>query len=173
MTIIIDDAGTGDLLYGAVIGAYRDSTNEFTYEVIDVKYFKTNFFKRKAYLTQASKIVSKLLAQMKPKPDEEIHICRGYIFDTAIEKLKKKYGEDKIIRVKVEGEAQDLTEIAYLDEVRNLGYEPLEERDTRRAKSFFHMLNWLKKNPNMLPYAKSGWPRLKRYKLFRTKKRRK
>ncbi|TRO55048.1 hypothetical protein E2P63_00175, partial [Candidatus Bathyarchaeota archaeon] len=63
MTIIIDDAGTGDLLYGAVIGAYRDSTNEFTYEVIDVKYFKANFFSRKAYLTQASKIVSKLLAQ--------------------------------------------------------------------------------------------------------------
>ena len=116
MTIIIDDAGTGDLLYGAVIGAYRDSTNEFKYEVIDVKYFKANFFSRKAYLTQASKIVSKLLAQMKPKPDEEIHICRGYIFDTAIEKLEKKFGKDKIIRVKVEGEAQDLTEIAYLDE---------------------------------------------------------
>ncbi len=173
MTIIIDDAGTGDLLYGAVIGAYRDSTNEFTYEIIDVKYFKANFFSRKAYLTQASKIVSKMLAQMKPKPDEEIHICRGYIFDTAIEKLEKKFGKDKIIRVKVEGEAQDLTEIAYLDELRNLGYEPLEDRDNKRAKSFFHMLNWLKKHPNMLPYAKTGWPRLKRYKLFRTKNRHK
>jgi hypothetical protein len=173
MTIIIDDAGTGDLLYGAVIGAYRDSTNEFAYEVIDVKYFKANFFSRKAYLIQASKIVSKLLAQMKPKPDEEIHICRGYIFDTAIEKLEKKYGKDKIIRVKVEGETQDLTEIAYLDELRNLGYEPLEDRDNKRAKSFFHMLNWLKKHPNMLAYAKTGWPRLKRYKLFRTKNSRK
>ena len=110
---------------------------------------------------------------MKPKPDEEIHICRGYIFDTAIEKLEKKYGKDKIVRVKVEGEAQDLTEIAYLDELRNLGYEPLEDRDNKRAKSFFHMLNWLKKHPNMLPYAKTGWPRLKRYKLFRTKNSRK
>ena len=82
MTIIIDDAGTGDLLYGAVIGAYRDSTNEFTYEVIDVKYFKANFFSRKAYLTQASKIVSKLLAQIKPKPDEEI---RDYILQNQTE----------------------------------------------------------------------------------------
>ena len=168
MTIIIDDAGTGDLLFGAVIGAFCDSTREFRYEVIDVKYFKALPFSRKAYLKQASKIVSKLLAEMKPKPDEEVHICRGYIFDDAIEKLKQKY-EDRIHRVKVTGEAQDLTEIAYLDELRNLGYEPLEERDNRRAKSFFHMMNWLKKNPDMLKYAKTGWPRLQRYKLFRSK----
>ncbi len=172
MTIIIDDAGTGDLLFGAVIGAFRDSTREFRYEIIDVKYFKAGPFSWKAYLKQASKIVSKLLAEMKPKPAEEVHICRGYIFDDVIEKLKQKYGEDRIYRVKVTGEAQDLTEIAFLDELRNLGYEPLEERDHRRAKSFFHMMNWLKKNPDMLKYAKTGWPRLQRYKLFRQKNKR-
>ena len=172
MTIIMDDAGTGDLLFGVVIGAFRDSTREFRYDVIDVKYFKARFFSRKAYLKQASKIGSKLLAEMKPKPEEEIHICRGYIFDDVIEKLKRKYGEDRIRRVKVVGEAQDLTEIAYLDELRNLGYEPLEERDNKRGKSFFHMMNWLKKNPDMLRYAKTGWPRLQRYKLFRSKKKR-
>ena len=90
MTIIIDDAGTGDLLFGAVIGAFRDSNGEFRYEVINVKYFKAGPFSRKAYLKQASKIVSKILAEMKPKPDEEVHICRGYIFDDVIEKLEKK-----------------------------------------------------------------------------------
>ena len=167
MTIIIDDAGSGDLLFGVVISAFRDSTREFTYQVIDVKYFQARFFPRKAFLKQCSKIVSKLLAEMKPKPKEEIHICRGYIFDEAIEKLKKKYGEDRIRRVKVTGEAQDLTEIAYLDELRNLGYEPLQERENKRAKSFFHMMRWLKKNPDKMKYAKTGWPRLQRYKLFR------
>jgi len=116
--------------------------------------------------------VSKLLAEMKPKSEEEIHICRGYIFDEAAEKLKQKYGEDRIHRVKVVGEAQDLTEIAYLDELRNLGYEPLEERENKRAKSFFHMMNWLTKNPDMLKHAKTGWPRLQRYKLFRSKNKR-
>jgi hypothetical protein len=171
MTIIVDDAGTGDLLFGVVIGAFRDSTREFRYDVIDVKYFKAKAFSRKAYLKQASKLVSKLLAEMKPKPEEEIHLCRGYIFDEAIDELNKKYGEDRICRVKVTGEAQDLTEIAYIDEIRNLGYEPLEERENKRAKSFFHMMNWLKKNPNMLKYAKNGWPRLQRYKLFRSKKK--
>jgi hypothetical protein len=173
MTIIIDDAGTGDLLFGAVIGAFRNSTKEFRYEVIDVKYFKTGPFSRKAYLTQASKIVSKLLSDIEPEPDEEVHICRGYIFDDVVEKLKQKYGEDRIHRVKVVGDAQDLTEVAYLDELRNLGYEPLEERDNRRAKSFFHMMDWLKKNPDMLKYAKTGWPRLQRYTLFRQKNKRK
>ena len=170
MTIIVDDAGTGDLLFGVVISAFRDSTREFRYDIIDVKYFKTRAFSRKAYLKQASKIVSKLLAEMKPKPEEEIHICRGYIFDEVIEKLQQKYGEDRIHRVKVTGETQDLTEIAYIDELRNLGYEPLEERENKRAKSFFHMMNWLRKNPDMLKYAKTGWPRLQRYKLLRSKK---
>ena len=168
MTIIVDDAGSGDLLFGVVIGAFRDLTREFRYDVIDVKYYKDNFFSRKAYLKQSSKIVSKLLDEMKPKAHEEIHICKGYVFDDAIENLKRKYGEDRIHRVKVTGEAQDLTEIAYLDELRNLGYKPLEERENKRAKSFFHMMQWLKKNPQMLKYAKTGWPRLQRYKLFRS-----
>ncbi len=169
MTIIMDDAGTGDLLFGVIISAFRDSTHEFRYNIIDVKYFKARAFLRKSYLRQCSKIVSKLLAEMKPKSEEEIHICRGYIFDDAIETLKRKYGEDRIRRVKVTGEAQDLTEIAYIDEVRNLGYEPIEERENKRAKSFFHMMSWLKKNPKRLKYAKTGWPRLQRYRLFRSK----
>ena len=169
MTIIIDDAGSGDLLYGVVIGAYRDTNNEFRYEIIDVKYFKDKLFSAKAYLKQASKIVCKILKEMKPSQDEQIHICRGYIFDDVIERLNKKYGEDRIQRIKVVGEAQNLTETAYLDELRNLGYEPLEERENKMAKSFFHMMNWLKKNPDMIKYAKTGWPRLKRYRFFRTK----
>jgi len=68
----------------------------------------------------------------------------------------------------VTGEPQRLTEIAYLDELRNLGYETIEERDKKRAKSFFHMMNWLEKNPDKLIYAKTGWPRLLRYRLFRS-----
>jgi len=30
------------------------------------------------------------------------------------------------------------------------------------------MMNWLKKNPEKLIYAKTGWPRLQRYNLFRS-----
>ena len=168
MTIIIDDAGVGDLLFGVVIGAFRRRTQEFRYEIIDVKYFRSQRFSRKEYLKQASKVVFELLNKLKLKPDEPIYICRGNIFDEAVKDLIRKYGKSRVFRIKVAGEPQRLTEIAYLDEIRNLGYSPLKERSEKRAKSFFHMMNWLKKNPDKLRYAKTGWPRLSRYHLFRS-----
>jgi len=166
LTIIVDDAGSGDLLFGVVIGACRIDTQEFTYDVIDVKYFQPALFKKKEYLNQTSRIVKHLLTRIQPKPDEEIHLCQGYIFDTAAADLKKIYGENRIHRIHVDGEAQRLIEIAYLDEIRNLGYEPLPERDEKRAKNFFHMMRWLKEHPQMMQYAKTGWPRLSRYRMF-------
>jgi CxxC-x17-CxxC domain-containing protein len=165
LTLIVDDAGSGDLLFGVVIGAYREETAEFKYDLIDVRFYQ-EIFREKEYLQEASRLVSKLTAYFNLKPDEEIHICQGCIFDVAAEELRKVYGQDRVKRIRVVGEAQRLTEIAYLDEIRNLGYEPLAEREEKRGKSFFHMMRWLKNNPDMLHYAKTGWPRLKNYRLF-------
>ncbi|MDR0798067.1 MAG: hypothetical protein LBE70_05095 [Nitrososphaerota archaeon] len=165
MTVIVDDAGSGDLLFGVVVGAYRQETNHFKYDIIDVRFYQ-EIFKEKEYLNESSRIVSNLVATFNPKSDEEIHICQGCIFDVAAENLRKIYGEDRVKRIHVEGEAQRLIEIAYLDEIRNLGYEPLAERDEKRGKSFFHMMRWLKENPEMLRYAKTGWTKLKNYQLF-------
>lgn len=166
MTLVIDDAGSGDLLFGVVIGIYREETDEFKYDLIDVKFYQDPFCS-KEYLQEASRVTSRLVEKLKVKPDEEIHVCQGCIFDVAVVDLQKVYGEDRVCRVKVTGEAQRLVEIAYLDEIRNLGYEPLAEREEKRAKSFFHMMRWLKAHPDMLRYAKTGWPRLKRYRLFK------
>ena len=168
MTIIIDDAGSGDLLFGVVIGAYRSETQEFKYGVVDVRYFQSPSFRRKEYLKQASKIVFQLLDRLELKADEPVLICRGSIFERAVKVLERKYGDARIRKVRVTGEPQRLTETAYLDEIRNLGYEPLKEREEKRAKSFFHMMRWLKKNPDKIKYAKTGWPRLSRYRLFRS-----
>ena len=166
MTIIVDDAGSGDLLFGIIIGAFRVETGEFKYGLIDVKFFQSPLYCNKAILTEASKVTLELLACLKAKPNEEVHLCQGYIFDEAAAELKKTLEEKLVQRIRVIGEAQRLTEIAYLDEIRNLGYEPLAEREEKRAKSFFHMMRWLKANPDKLQYAKTGWPRLKRYRLF-------
>jgi hypothetical protein len=151
-----------------VIGAFRNETQEFTYDVIDVKYFRGSRFKTKEYLDQASEIVVKLLSKLEVKKDEPIQVCRGYVFDEAVDRLRKMYGDGQVVRIAVIGEPQRLTEIAYLDEIRNLGYEPVKERDEKKAKSFFHMMNWLRNNPDKLIYAKTGWPRLQRYNLFRS-----
>jgi len=168
LTIIVDDAGIGDLLFGVVIGAFRCETQEFTYDIVDVKYFRYPRFRSKEYLKQASKVVVQLLNRLQIKKNEQIQICRGYIFDEAVDRLREIYDGSQVDRITVTGEPQRLTEIAYLDEIRNLGYEPVKERDEKKAKSFFHMMNWLKKNPEKLIYAKTGWPRLQRYGLFRS-----
>jgi hypothetical protein len=150
-----------------VIGAYHSENQEFKYDVIDVQYFQPPKFSKKEYLEQASKIVFTLLGKLHLEPDEPIRICSSYLFDEAVKKITLLYGTDRTRRVKVTGEPQRLTELAYLDEVRNLGYEPLTNREEKRAKSFFHMLRWLKNNPDKMKYAKTGWPRLSRYRIFR------
>jgi hypothetical protein len=146
LTIIVDDAGIGDLLFGVVIGAFRCETQEFRYDIVDVEYFRYPRFRSKEYLEQASKVVFQLLSKLQIKKGEQIQICRGYIFDEAVDRLREIYGGSQVDRITVTGEPQRLTEIAYLDEIRNLGYEPVKERDEKKAKSFFHMMNWLREN---------------------------
>lgn len=168
VTVIIDDAGSGDLLFGVVIGAYRSENHDFRYDMIDVQYFQSPKFSRKEYLEQASEVIMSLLRKLSLSDNEEIKICRSYIFDSAFENLIQLYGTDRVHRIKVTGEPQHYTETAYLDEIRNLGYDPFENREEKRARSFFHMMRWLSRNPDMLKYAKTGWPRLLRYRLFRS-----
>jgi len=150
-----------------VIGAFRCETQEFRYDVIDVKYFRHPRFRSKEYLKEASAILLRLLSKLGINEGERIQVCRGYIFDEAVKGVKETYSSNQIERITVMGEAQRLTEIAYVDEIRNLGYEPVKERDEKKAKSFFHMMNWLRNNPEKMIYAKTGWPRLQRYNLFR------
>ena len=111
-----------------IIGAFRCETQEFRYDILDVKYFRYPRFRSREYLKQASKIVSQLLGKLELKKGEQIQICKGYIFDEAVNDLKEMYGDNQIERITVTGEPQRLTEIAYLDEIRNLGYEPVKER---------------------------------------------
>ena len=166
MTIFIDDAGYGDLLHGAVIGAYRPEKDVFIYDLINVKYFQKPRFADKEYQEEAKRIAVRLVDRLNLEEKEKINICRGDILDRAAEALVEVYGEERVERVKVEGKAQHLIEDAYLDEIRNLGYEPIPDRTEKWGKSFWHMYRWLTKNRNKVKYAKTGWPRLKKYKIF-------
>ena len=163
MTIQIDDAGVGDLLHGVVIGAHRKETSEFHYDLIPVRYFQEPDFKQKLYLKKATELTLLLLDQMKLEENEPVEICTSFLFDETRPALVDQLGKNRVKATAITGEAQDRVEGAYLDEIRNLGYEPISERDDKRAKSFFHMLRWVKKDSNRLKYAKTGWPRLKKY----------
>ncbi len=163
LTIQVDDAGVGDLLFGAIVGAHRKETDEFHYDVIPVRYFQRPDFRRKLYLKKATELTLHLLHQMKLGPDEEIEICSSFLFDETREELARKFGKERVKMSVIAGKAQDNVETAYLDEIRNLGYNPIPDRDEKRARSFFHMLRWVKNDPARLKLAKTGWPRLKRY----------
>ena len=163
MTMQIDDAGVGDLLHGVVVGAHRKETGEFHYDMIPVSYFQEPTFRRKLYLGKATELTLRLLDDMKLGEDEEIEICSSFLFDETRPALQERFGEKRVKVAAIRGEAQTKVETAYLDEIRNLGYEPIVERDEKRARSFFHMLRWVKSDRDRLKYAKTGWPKLRRY----------
>ena len=170
MTIQIDDAGSGDLLHGVVIGAYRPESDVFFYDLINVKYFQKPLYREKIHLQEAKKITVSLVQRMKLREKEKIIICTGDILNVSAEALLEEFGEDVVERGKIEGRGQYLVELAYTDELRNLGYVPLKERTEKWGKSFWHMYRWVRNNPRKrLKWTKSAFPNLKKYPLFRSR----
>ena len=167
MTILIDDAGSGDLLFGTVIGAYRPEDDHFIYDLINVKHFQMPLYKEKTHLREARRISLELVERLKLRENEKIIICTGDILNVAAEALLENYGEEVVERGKIEGRGQELVELAYINELKNIGYEPIEERTEKWGKNFWDMYNWLKADKRRLKFAKSAFPNLKKYPLFK------
>lgn len=167
MTILIDDAGSGDLLFGTVIGAYRPEDDLFIYDLINVKHFQMPLYKEKTHLGEARRISLELVERLKLREKEKIIVCTGDILNVATEALLEKYGEDIVERGKIEGRGQELVELAYINELKNIGYETIEERTEKWGKNFWDMYNWLKADKRRLRFAKSAFPNLKKYPLFK------
>jgi hypothetical protein len=167
LTILIDDAGSGDLLFGTVIGTYRPEDDHFIYDLINVKHFQMPLYRDKTHLREARRISVELVSRLKLREKEKIIICTGDILNVAAEALLEKYGEEVVERGKIEGRGQELVELAYINELKNIGYEPIEERTEKWGKNFWDMYNWLKEDKRRLKFAKSAFPNLKKYPLFK------
>ena len=167
MTILIDDAGSGDLLFGTVIGAYRPEDDLFIYDLINVKHFQMPLYKEKTHLREAKRISLELVERLKLREKEKIIICTGDILNVAAEALLEEYGDEVVERGKIEGRGQELVELAYINELKNIGYETIEERTEKWGKNFWDMYNWLKEDKRRLKFAKSAFPNLKKYPLFK------
>ena len=168
MTIEIDDAGTGDILHGVVIGAYRPEDDVFLYDMINVRYFQDPVYGEKRHLNEARRIALRLVDRLGLREKEKISICTGDILNEAAEALVEEYGEDRVERCRIENRAQYLVELAYTDELRNIGYEPIENRTEKWGKNFWHQYNWLRRKPKArLRWAKSAFPNLRKYPLFK------
>jgi len=158
MTILVDDAGWGDLLGGVVIGCYRTETDEFLYRVVDIQFFKDPAFDEKHYLDETSRLIQEMVAELNCDKSEPIQLCTGYVLSHAVYELRQL--GFNVSTGKITGKLQVLAEQAFLDELRKIGYEPLLNREANRrmrAKSFYDMLNWMKKDPSRRQYAKTGW----------------
>ena len=167
MTILIDDAGSGDLLFGTVIGAYREEDDCFIYDLIETKHFQMPLYKDKTHLVEAKRIAVELVERLGICENEKVIICTGDILNVAAEALTEIYGEEVITRGKIEGRAQELVELAYTNELKNIGYTPIEERTEKWGKNFWDMYNWLKEDKRRMRFAKSAFPNLKKYPLFK------
>jgi len=167
LTILIDDAGSGDLLFGTVIGAYRPEDDHFIYDLINVKHFQMPLYRDKTHLSEARRISLELVERLKLREKEKIIICTADILNVAAEALLERYGEEVVERGKIEGRGQELVELAYINELKNIGYETIEERTEKWGKNFWDMYNWLKEDKRRLKFAKSAFPNLKKYPLFK------
>jgi hypothetical protein len=100
MVIEIDDSGWGDLIGGVVIVLRRMETDEHYSDEIPSELFKQDEFKYKIYLRYATQVILEGLDSLDVSKSEEIHICKGYIFDQAKDILRElgyRIFEKKII----------------------------------------------------------------------------
>ncbi|SKA83134.1 hypothetical protein SAMN05443428_10542 [Caloramator quimbayensis] len=165
--IQIDDAGSGSLVGGTVIGIIRTETLDFYYDIIPVEFFKTPEFEEKKYKDYCIKIIEEGLNELKVSKDEEIEICQGYIFDKARNYLKEK--GYKVLSVKISEPLQSIIEETFIDYAIGLGI-PLDYLQYTKYPFHFHrLLKWVladfKKRSEI---CKTGWSSYKKYSSIKT-----
>jgi hypothetical protein len=139
--IQIDDAGSGSLIGGTLIGIIRVETLEFFYKVIPVKYFKTPHFEQKKYNDICVEIIKEGFAELMVSNSEPIEICQGYIFDKARNFLNS--AGYNFASTKIEEPLQSRIEETFMDYVIGLGV-PLDYLQFTRYPFHFHrLLKWV------------------------------
>lgn len=165
--ISLDDAGWGSLIGGVLIGVYREKTQEFRFEEVQVKYFQGAAFSNKEYLDAAGLIATGLLANLKVTKQEPIKICTGYCLDGIAEVLSQEgfnSTRDKIIgplQEKIESALRTVLECKYGFKV---SYEELTD-PSKKGLFWYKQIQWLKDgnvnrqdcNPTKKSLCKTGW----------------
>ena len=160
--IQIDDAGSGSLIGGTCIGAMRTETMEYVYSFIPVEYYYENAFENKAYIAKCEDIVYKLISQLNPVKNEEIQICRGYMFDTVRRTLAKK--GYNVHSTKIQNPLQTKIEKTFQNYALNLGVPVQYVKYTRYPLHFHRILRWVYADyDNRYRLCKTGWKSWKKY----------
>lgn len=165
--IQIDDAGSGSLIGGTLIGIIRTETKDFYYDIIPVKYFTSPYFEEKKYADYCIKIIKEGLSHLEVKKDEPVEICQGYIFDKARAALARE--NFRIISTKIEEPLQSIIEETFMDYIIGLGV-PLDYLQFTKYPFHFHrLLKWVLAEPKQREkLCKTAWKSWKKYSCLET-----
>jgi hypothetical protein len=154
MVIEIDDSGWGDLIGGVVIVLRRMETDEHYSDEIPSELFKQDEFKYKIYLRYATQVILEGLDSLDVSKSEEIHICKGYIFDQAKDILREL--GYRIFEKKIIGKTQTFAEKAFIESLVKQSIGTFKE--IAEMRSFNGFLTWVKCDlENRERHVKTGW----------------
>lgn len=165
--IQIDDAGSGSLIGGTFIGVMREETDEVYFDIIPIKLYNDNYFKKKLYLSYTSKIVDEAFKILKPEKNELIKVCQGYMFDDT----RKKLSENNylFINTKIEDPLQSIIEKSFEEYIICLGLPREFIKFTRYPFHFHRLLRWVYADyNNRIKLCKTGWKSFQKYGRLKT-----
>ncbi|KAB3534008.1 hypothetical protein F8154_10020 [Alkaliphilus pronyensis] len=160
--IQIDDAGSGSLLGGTIIGAIRVETNEYKEELIPLKFYRAESFNKKLYTNYVVEIVKRLLNELNVSKSEELHVCRGYMFDELNKWLKAN--NYKHINLKITNPLQDIIENSFDNYAVSLGLPTSYINYTKYPFHFHRILKWVYADYEARSkLCKTGWKSWSKY----------
>jgi len=160
--ILIDDAGSGSLIGGTIIGVMRYETKEYYYDTIPLEYYSPELFQKKLYLDYVVKIVSELFDKLQVTHNEEIFVCRGYMFD----KLRTWISDNgfKYFNAKIEEPLQSQIETSFEYYTISLGFPKRFISYTKYPFHFHRILRWVYADYNKrVSLCKTGWKSFAKY----------
>jgi len=154
--IEIDDAGSGSLIGGTVIGIFRKETGEYYSELIPLKYFQHPLFAQKRYQEYVITIMERAIRRLQISKTEPVCLCRGYIFDQLRHWLSGEgfsWQNTKII-----GSLQNRVENSFNQYIISLGLPKNFLLHARYAFGFHRLFKWVMADfPERASLCKTGW----------------
>jgi hypothetical protein len=152
-TILIDDAGWGDLILGAVIGALKLPDHKYMERRIPVTAFQPPNFENKAYLEEAVRIGREIVDVMQPDKQTCFKVCSGFILSSIRNFLQEQgFHVEKTV---ITGELQERVEKGYVEWCVELGVPRDSLGDRRR---FYPILEWVAEKFELREHlVKTGW----------------
>lgn len=160
--IQIDDAGSGSLLGGTIIGIYRVETDEYAYGVIPLSHYQGEAFQRKEYIHYVVGLVQDLFPRLRVNKEETIQVCQGYMFESLNQWLKEE--GYSFTNTKIGEPLQSVVEKTFDEYAISLGLPKEFIAYTKYPFHFHRILKWVYADyESRSKLCKTGWKSWKKY----------